>query len=78
MPIRLKFPLHAQDRMQEREFQAKHIKLAIREPDLTKKVFEGRLKVTKKLEDGRQIVVIYFKEDFRGSNDYFIITSYYI
>lgn len=64
--------------MAEREFQAEHIRAAINKPDFTEKVFEGRIKVRKKLDDGRTIVVVYYKEDVRGTNDYFIITAYYI
>lgn len=63
--------------MQEREFQAEHIKEAIAVPDFTKKQENGNIKVRKKLSDGRQITIIYYKEDFRGTNDYLIITAYY-
>ena len=77
MPMRLKLSVHAQTRMAEREFQIEHVRLAIREPDLAENTFEGRVKVTKELEDGRTIIVLYYKEDFRGTNDYFIITAYY-
>jgi hypothetical protein len=78
MPIRLKFSKHAQDRIQERVLQAEHIKIAIREPDLARITFDNRIKVSKKLPNDRTITVIYYKEDFRGTNDYFIITAYYI
>ncbi|MDB5266080.1 MAG: hypothetical protein JWM39_793 [Parcubacteria group bacterium] len=42
------------------------------------RTFEGRVKVRKKLANGKIIQVIYYKEDVRGTNDYFIITAYYI
>ncbi len=78
MPIRLKFPTHIQVRMLERELDAGHMKLAIAKPDFTEPTFQGRIKVRKELDDGRTVVVIYCKEDFRGTNDYLIITAYYI
>ena len=77
MPIRLKFPMHMQDRIQERGIQAEHLREAINNPDSTKQVFEGRIKILKTLEDGKEITVIYYREDFKGTNDYFIITAYY-
>lgn len=78
MPIRLKFPPHMQDRIQDRSIDADHVRKAINNPDFTKSVFEGRILVKKKLEDGRTIKVIYFKDGFRDVNDRVIITALYI
>jgi len=78
MPIHLKFPVHMQYRIQDRGLQAEHIREAIKHPDLTKTTFEGRIKIRKMLDDGRQITVVYYREDSKGTNDYFIITAYYI
>ncbi len=76
--IRLKFTGHSQVRLQERGLQIDDIKKAIREPDFTEPTFEGRMLARKSLSNGRTIEVIYFKDGFRKSNDYFIITAYYI
>ena len=77
--IRLKFPPHAQERIQERGLQIDHIKQAIREPDFTKKVFEDRTLVRKKIDKKRTIEVIYCKEGIvRNTNDYLVVTAYYL
>lgn len=78
MPARLKLSVHAQTRITERGVDLAHIKRAILEPDFTNKSFEGRILSRKTLEDGRLIEVIYSKDGFRGTNDYFIVTAYYI
>jgi hypothetical protein len=76
--MRLKFTVHAQIRMQERGLQVDDIKKAINDPDFTKDAYEGKVLVRKELANGRTIEVVYFKDGFRNSNDYFIITAYYI
>lgn len=77
--IRLKFPNHAQERIAERGLQIDHIKQAIRNPDFTKKVFEGRTLVQKKIDKKRTIEVVYCKEGvIKNTNDYLIITAYYL
>lgn len=75
--MNLKFPLHFQDRMFQRQIDVDHVKKAIRSPDTKENSFEGRIKITKKI-DHRTITVIYFKEGFIDrKNDYIIITAYY-
>ncbi|MHB8256614.1 MAG: DUF4258 domain-containing protein [Acidiferrobacterales bacterium] len=75
--MKLKFPLHFQDRMLERGIQVDHVKKAITNPDSKKKVFEGRLKVRKEI-GSKTIVVVYYKDAFRDrKNEYIIITAYY-
>lgn len=69
--------MHMQNRIQDRGLQAEHVREAINDPHFTSTTFEGRMKVRKTLADGREITVIYFREDFKGTNDYFIITAYY-
>jgi hypothetical protein len=64
--------------MQERNINVQELRSAISSPDSTMRTFEGRVKVRKKLANGKIIQVIYYKEDVRGTNDYFIITAYYI
>ena len=77
--IRLKFPNHAQERIQERGIAIEHIKKAIREPDFTKRQFEDRILASKKIDKKRTIEVIYCKEaSMKKTNDYLIITAYYI
>lgn len=77
--MRLKFPHHAQERIQERNINIDHIKKAISEPDFTKNVSDGRVRVTKKIDKKRAIEVIYCKEKaVKKSNDYLVITAYYI
>lgn len=76
--IRLKFPPHFQDRMQERGIDVDHIRKAINTPDFTKETFHHRVIVRKSIDEKRAIEVVYFKDGFRDSNDYIIITAYYI
>lgn len=78
MPLRLKFPPHFQDRMQERGIEVDHVRKAVNDPDFTKDTFQGRKLSRKKLEDGRTIEVIYFKDGFRNTNDIIIITAIYL
>ena len=66
-----------QYRIQDRSLQVEHIRKAIHNPDATEKEFEGRTKIRKRLSDTKQITVIYYREDFNRTNDYFIITAYY-
>ena len=64
--------------MLERGIQIEHVKKAVSDPDLKKTVFEGRIKVQKKI-GSKTIVVIYWKEGFRDKkNEYIISTAYYL
>jgi len=77
--IRLKFPIHAQARIEERGIEIDHIKKAIREPDFTKHQFEGRILVGKKIDKKRTIEVVYCKESsLKKTNDYLVVTAYYL
>lgn len=77
--MELKLTVHFQQRLQERDIQIDHVKKAIREPDKKKILFEGRIRVSKKLEDDRTIEVLYCKEGFRDRpNRFIVITAYYI
>jgi hypothetical protein len=74
----LKLTSHFQLRMMERGINLDHIKRAIKEPDSTEDVFDGKLKSTKEI-DGKTIEVIYFKEGFKSKEvTYILITAYYI
>ncbi len=75
--ITLKFPNHMQDMIQFREINVDHVKLAIREPDWTKDAMEGKIKVCKKIEDGKAIRVVYYKDGFRDTQEFMVITAYY-
>ena len=78
MPARLKFSVHAQIRLQERNIDVSHIKAALLHPDFTEQANQGKIRCKKLLESGKTIEVIYAKEDFRNTNDYFIVTAYYL
>ena len=76
--MKLKLPIHIQDRIQKRDLQIDHIKKAIREPDFKETVFNGRTRVRKKIDDKKAIEVIYCKEGFRDTpNQFLVITAYY-
>jgi hypothetical protein len=76
--IRLKFPPHCQERMVERGIDADHIRKAINSPDLQRTTFQGTILVRKKIDADRAIEVIYFKDGFRDTNDFIIITAVYL
>ncbi len=61
----------------ERVIQAEHVRAAIMKPDFSKQSFDGRTEAYKVLADGREITVIYAKNNFKGTNDCYIITAYY-
>ena len=64
--------------MVERGINIDHVKLAMREPDQKKTMFEGRIRVTKKIGK-KTIEVIYSKEAFRDKKEeYMLITAYYL
>ena len=75
--IRLKLPNHIQDMIQFRGLQIDHIRKAIRNPDFTETTYQGRILVRKDIDENRTIEVIYYREGFRDTNDYVIITAYY-
>lgn len=64
--------------IQFRDVSIEDVKSAIREPDLTEDTFQGRIKVCKQLKDGKTIKVIYYKDGFRDTNDFMVITAYYV
>ncbi len=77
--IRLKFPEHCKERIQERGLQIDHIKQAIQKPDVVKPAYEGRMMARKKIDKNRTIEVIYCKEGtIKKTNDYLVITAYYL
>lgn len=78
MPARLKISVHAQVRLLERGIDPANLKRVVLEPDFTESSYSGNIKSNKELEDGRVLEVIYRKEDFRKTNEYFIVTAYYI
>lgn len=64
--------------MQERGIDIDHVRKAINSPDFTKETFEHRILVRKRVDENRVIEVIYFRDGFRDSRDYIIITAYFI
>ena len=77
MPIRLILSDHARVRMYERGYQIEHIKQAIRAPDRVDKQRGGVRVVRKTLPDKRTIEVI-CRQRLSQTNEYLIITVYYI
>jgi hypothetical protein len=64
--------------MLERGVQIDHVKKAIRNPDKKENVFEGRIRVIKKIGQ-KTIVVVYWRDEFRDKKDEYIIsTAYYL
>ena len=55
-----------------------YVKEAIANPDSKKDAYEGKIRVTKKI--GKKVIeVVFYKEAFRDkSNEYIVITAYYI
>ncbi len=78
MPLRLKFPIHCQERIADRTLQIEHIRKAINEPDLQKVTFKDRVLVRKKIDEERVIEVIYYRDGFKDTNDIIIITAIYL
>lgn len=74
---RLKFPNHMQDMIQYRGINIDHVRSAISEPDLTEPAYEGKTKVSKKVDESRTIKVVYYKDGFKDKKDYVIVTAYY-
>ena len=73
----IKVTNHFADRMEMRCINMDHVKLALKNPDLQVPTYDGKIKVTKKLEDGRVLTVIYRMEGFKDANDYVLVTAYY-
>jgi hypothetical protein len=71
--MKLRFPIHFQNRMSERGIDIDHIKKAISKPDSKRNVFQGRILVSKKI-NGKIMEVVYYV----NSNEYIIITAYYL
>ena len=78
MPARIKLSIHAQIRLRERGIDAGSVKNTVLSPDFTDDAYDGKMLVRKEMPDGRTLEVIYYREDFRNTNDYLIITAYYI
>ena len=76
--MKLEFPLHFRARLLERDINVDHIKLVISKLDLKENVFEGRVRVTKKIGE-KCIRVVYYRKLLQGgTGEYVIITAYYL
>lgn len=74
----LKFTNHFQDMVQFRNINIEHVKQAVKSPDIKEVVFEGRIRVQKKVGK-KNIEVIYCKDNFKDKREeYIVITAYYI
>ena len=76
--MKLKFTIHAQYRIAERNIDVDHIKKVIANPDAKKLDSSGQVKITKKL-NSKTIEVVYYKKGFRDRHNlYIIVTAYYL
>ncbi len=75
--MKLLFTTHFQARMVERGIDIDHVKQAIKNPDFTKDVYEGKMLARKKIDKKRVIEVIYFRQGFKDANHPVIVTAYY-
>lgn len=77
----LKQSRHFQDRMQDRNLDFDHVKNAIKYPDFTTRITGGnKIKVTKRIDSKRALVVVYYKDEFKinKTDTFILITAYYI
>ena len=63
--------------MMERGIDVDHVKQAVKNPDFTEQTFQDRILVRKRVGENRVIEVIYYRQGFKGANDYVIVTAYY-
>jgi len=64
--------------MTYRDIDIEHVRDAVRNPDSKNNVFDGRIRVKKKVGK-KEIEVIYYKDDFKDKIDeYIVITAYYL
>jgi hypothetical protein len=76
--MKLKLTRHFQDMMTYRGIDIEHVKDAVRSPDSKNTVFEGRIRVKKKIGK-KEIEVIYYRDGFKDKTDeYVVITAYYL
>lgn len=76
--MRLKLTRHFQDMIQYRGIELGDVKKALNSPDSLENAYEGALKATKRV-GGKEIQVIYCKENFKDKKaEYLVITAYYL
>ena len=76
--MKLKLTRHFQDMMSYRGIDIEHVKVAVNNPDTKENVFEGRMRVKKKI-GAKNIEVIYCKDGFKDrADEYIVITAYYL
>jgi len=76
--MNLKFSIHFQQAIVERNISIDHLKKTIRNPDTSRQSFGGRMVVTKVVDDKILEVVYIEKVMPKGKKEYQIITAYYI
>ncbi len=69
---------HFKLRQLERNINLEHVKIAIKNSDCTGQSFQDRIIVRKRVDIDCEIEVIYYKQGFKGANDFVIVTAYYI
>lgn len=76
--MNLKFSIHFQQAIVERNISIDHLKKTIRNPDTLRQSFGGRMVATKVVDD-KVLEVVYIESVMpKDKKDYQIITAYYI
>jgi len=76
--MKLKLTRHFQDMIQYRGIELDDVKKALNSPDSLEDAYGGALKATKRI-GGKEIEVVYCKENFKDKKDeYLVITAYYL
>jgi hypothetical protein len=76
--MKFTFAPHFRERMIERGIDFDHVKSAIKDPDVDIGVFQGRIRVTKKVGE-KTIEVVYYRNEFGNKKkEYIVITAYYL
>ncbi len=71
--MKIDVSLHAEYRLIARGIDIDNVKKVIRDPSQSTPQNDGRIKATKKLENGRILSIIYIKQ----KTNFVIITGYY-
>ena len=76
--MNLKFSIHFQQAIIERNISVDHLKKTIRNPDIVRQSFNGRMIATKAVDD-KVLEVVYIERAMtKNKSEFQIITAYYI
>ena len=76
--MNLKFSIHFQQAIIERNINIDHLKKTIKNPDILRQSFGGRTIATKTIDDKVLEVVYIEKVMQKGKSEFQIITAYYL